>query len=102
MNVTVSHNAFYCAHCGHIEPLHSGYYDNSIYVHKDDCSATVNFIAHDMFLSLANSMTHMRMNDALTDRVAENIATSMLPFANEYLKDNSHAYKWINKSMYLR
>ena len=97
----VSHEAYYCAHCGHLEPINPED-QNFVYVHNDDCRCHLDFIAHDMFLALANAMTHMDLNEVLLSRAESNITKSMIPFRDKYLKPNSHVYRWLNRDMSLK
>lgn len=104
---TVSNESFYCAHCGHIEPTNlndviEGNANSFVYAHKESCGAINDSIAHDMFVALANSMTHMRMNDALTSRIEDHITNSMAAFADFYLTTDSHVYTWIDADMRLK
>ena len=101
MNITVSENATYCAHCGHIEPAHR-LNGSMVFVHKDDCRVADNELAHSMFNSLANAMTHMDANECLLRRSEGNIISAMKPFAEKYLNDNSFFYKWANKDMTIK
>lgn len=102
MNITVSENATYCAHCGHIEPEYTAGNGSMVFVHKDDCKVMGNELAHGMFNALANAMTHMDANECLLRRAEGNIVSAMEPFAEKYLNDNSFFYKWANKDMTLK
>lgn len=96
MNVHVSQLAYYCAHCGHIEPENPED-DSFVFVHLGSCRATDNAIAHEMFNALANAMTHMKMNDILTERFIDHATKAMQPFASEFLNEHSYSFKWLKK-----
>lgn len=110
MNITVSQNATYCAHCGHIEPSKAEQFTNDklievgalVFIHLDNCKCMDNEMAHQMFNALANTMIHMDSNECLLRRAEENIINAMMPFSEMYLNDNSFCFEWLNNDMTLK
>ena len=102
---TVSLLSEYCAHCGHLEPVNADKFESECmrYSHSPECLCSENEQAHDMFVALANAMTHMRINDCLLTRAEESATRAMKPFADEFLSSrNSHVFAWINKDMTIK
>lgn len=100
MRDTVSDLAYYCAHCGHLEPTNEKEFDESdctiglVYVHKDDCKVGENLMLNDLFMAAINSRTNAIMNECNGRRHNQMIADGVSDFIHEYLTPSSHFMKW--------
>ena len=97
MSTVVSDWAECCAHCGWLEPNNMAELDQDesctivpIIVHKVGCGVAHHPEAHELFMSLWNSRTHMEMNEVLLRRIDENTREVMQKFVDRHLTEESY------------
>ncbi len=100
MNVTVSDLAYYCAHCGHLEPVNLKEFHDSdftiglVYSHKGNCKVGENLMLNDLFMAAINSRTNAIMNECNGRHHNQMVANGVSGFIHQYLSSDSHFMKW--------